>query len=97
MQTEKSTDYGDSYNNPKTHPEFVLFGAGPRFCGASVIPVLASISASHSLEPLGRPTLSALRSAAKVIASSNASLRKAAKSPTRSDLPQKEWTVLRHF
>lgn len=40
------------------------FGFGPRFSGASLSPVLASISANHALDPTGRPTLSALRNAA---------------------------------
>lgn len=47
----------------KTAKDYIC-GFGPRFCGRSWRPVRASMSSSHSGEPIGRPMVSALRRAA---------------------------------
>ena len=41
----------------------LLFDFGPRFAGSSLWPVCRSIASSQPIEPIGRPRLSALRSA----------------------------------
>jgi len=65
VEHELRWNYGDTCNNPLTPNQVhCCFGFGPRFSGASLSPVLASISANHALDPTGRPTLSALRNAA---------------------------------
>jgi hypothetical protein len=48
----------------------------PGLPGVSVLPVFASISASHSVEPTGLPTVSAFRNEEYVSPSSKSSPRK---------------------